>query len=136
MSPRARRAFDYSIDTTSGVVLARVEGALTFGRIVDYASSLQTDPRFKRTFSEIVDLRVVESVHLVAQEVMMLADEVDPFSAESKRAFVVESQPQAHAAQLHQILRPERKTIRVFYSIDDAQKWIEDGNSSFASAGV
>ena len=134
MGSRRQRPFDYYIDTVTRVVSARPEGVLTFGRIVDYASCLQMDPRFNRTFSEIIDLRGVESVHLAAHDVMTLAAEVDPFSPGSKRAFVAQSQAQVHAAHLHRILRPENKTIRVFFSMDDARKWIEDDERSFAPA--
>jgi len=136
MNSRKHRPFDYSIDTAARLVSARIEGVLTFGRIVDYATSLQTDPRFSPAFSEIVDLRGIESVHMDSHEIISLADEVDPFSSKSKRAFVVESVAQIHAAQCHRILRPESKTIRVFFSIDEARRWIESSEASATSAGL
>ncbi len=136
MSFSGERPFDYSIDTAARLVSARIEGILTFGRIVHYASSLRTDPRFSPAFSELVDLRGVESVHLAAHEIMMLADDVDPFSSKSKRAFVAQSEAQIHVAQFHRILRPESSTIRVFFSMDEARQWIESDESSGAAAGV
>ncbi len=136
MSFSGQRPFDYSIDTAARVVSARVEGVLTFGGIVHYASSLRADPRFSPAFSELVDLRGVESVHLAADEIMMLADDVDPFSSKSKRAFVAQSEAQIHVAQFHRILRPESKTIRVFFSMDEAREWLERGESSAAAAGA
>jgi hypothetical protein len=136
MRSSGERPFDYSIDTGARLVSARIVGILTFGRIVHYASSLRADPRFSPAFSELVDLRGVESVQLAAQEIMMLADDVDPFSSKSLRAFVAQSEAQIHVAQFHRILRPESKTIRVFFSMDEARRWIECGASSSAAAGV
>jgi hypothetical protein len=136
MSLSGERPFDYSIDPAARVVSARIEGILTFGRIVHYASSLRADPRFSPAFSELMDLRGVESVHLAADEIMMLADDVDPFSLKSLRAFVAQSEAQIHVAQFHRILRPESKTIRVFFSMDEARRWIESGGGLPAAAGA
>jgi hypothetical protein len=124
----------YSIDTADRVVTARGSGKLTFTAISSYAASLRADPRFSPTFSEIVDLRSVESVLLNARELMTLADSVDPFSANSKRAFVVRNQEQVNAAHLHRILRPQTKKIQVFHSIDEAREWI-NATSEAAVAG-
>jgi hypothetical protein len=123
----------YSIDPAARLVTARAFGQLTFATIVNYASSLQVDRRFSPAFSEIVDLRFVESVSLSTHEVMTLADHVDPFSPNSKRAFIVRNQEQVNAAHLHRILRPQTKTIQVFYSMDEAREWI---NATFEAAAA
>jgi hypothetical protein len=117
-------SFVYSIDAAARVVSARASGELTFTAIVSYASRLRRDHTFSPAFSEIVDLRAVESVSLNAREVMTLAADIDPFSANSKRAFVVRNQDQVNAAHLHRILRPQTKTICVFYSIEEAREWV------------
>lgn len=121
----------YSIDVAARLVTARASGKLTFREIVGYASSLRADRHFSPAFSELVDLRSVESVLLSAREVMTLADCIDPFSANSKRAFVVRNRDQINAAHLHRILRPQTKTIQVFSSIEEAREWI--GASSEAA---
>ena len=120
----------YSIDSAARIVSVQAAGHLTFSAIEGYAISLRADRRFSPTFSEIVDLRTVDSVSLSAREVMTLADGVDPFSHSSKRAFVVRSQDQVNAAHLHRILRPQTKTICVFYSIDEAREWISGTSGS------
>ena len=114
----------YSVDAEARLVMARASGKLTFNEIVGYAAGLRADHRFSPAFSEIIDLRSVESVSLTAREVMTLADSIDPFSANSKRAFVVRNQDQVNAAHLHRILRPPTKTIQVFHSIEGAREWI------------
>ena len=115
---------DYRIDTADCLISIRFTGKLTFADIVNYASCLRADPRFNLEFAEIVDLTQVESVELSAGEVISLADRVDPFSFDAKRAFVAQSQAQINAAHLHRILRSESETIRVFFSIEEAHKWI------------
>jgi hypothetical protein len=117
-------SFVYSIDSAARVVSARASGELSFSAIVSYASRLRGDRSFNPAFSEIVDLRAVVSVSLNAREVMTLANDIDPFSANSKRAFVVRNQDQVNAAHLHRILRPQTKTIRVFHSIEEAREWV------------
>ncbi|MGB9233853.1 MAG: hypothetical protein WCC04_05520 [Terriglobales bacterium] len=137
MASKRQPWLSYSIDAVAWVVSWRVDGTLTFSKIVNYASSLCADPRFSPAFSEIVDLRLVKSVHLNAREAMILADKVDPFSLKSKRAFVAQSEAQIHVAHLHRILRAESKTIRVFFSVDEARRWIECGEDTYvATAGV
>jgi hypothetical protein len=125
--------FVYSIDTAARIVSAEAAGTLTFCSILNYASGLRVDRRFSPAFSEIVDLRRVESVSLSAREAMALADNIDPFSASSKRAFVVRSQVQVHVAHLHRILRTASKTIRVFFSIEEARAWIANGSEASAA---
>jgi len=53
-----------------------------------------------------------------------LADKVDPFDPTSKRAFLVQSQDQINAAQIHRMLRPESETIRIFFSLEKAEQWV------------
>jgi hypothetical protein len=52
-----------------------------------------------------------------------MADEVDPFSPEAKRAFVAETSVQNHAARMHKILRSQRN-IETFRTLEDAERWI------------
>ena len=126
----------YTIDSEARLVSVKFAGMLTFGDIADYAASLRADPRFRPALAEIVDLRLVQSLDLSPREMMDLADKVDPFSFDSRRAFVVYSKAQIHAAQLHRILRKDSKTIRVFYSIDEANEWVRSESTSPVGAGV
>lgn len=114
----------HSIDTASRTVSARFTKRLSFSDIRSYAFALRYDPQFDPAFSEIVDLREVEEVDLSPEELMVLADSVDPFSPVAKRAFVAQGPAQINAAQLHHILRPEASNVRVFFSMDAAQQWI------------
>ena len=121
-----RRPFSaYAIDTAKRLVTVRFAETLTFDDIEDYASALRADRRFDPNFSELVDLRDVEEVVLSARQMLSLADHVDPFTLRSKRAFVARGQVQINAAHMHRILRPESNNIRVFFSIGEAEQWID-----------
>jgi hypothetical protein len=111
------------VDPEKRLVTVRFGSKLTVDVIKHYADLLRSDASFESTFSEIVDLQEIEELELDAENFLKLADKVDPFSPEAKRAFVVRSSGQAHAARIHKILRVHRN-IQIFYSVDEAQKWI------------
>jgi len=103
--------------------MVRFGKTVTAGDIERYAAQLRESPSFRHSFSEIADLRDVEKLDLKAEEFIRLADEVDPFSHESKRAFVVGNAVQAHAARMHKILRTQR-SFEIFHSLEEAEQWI------------
>ncbi|HEV3512200.1 MAG TPA: hypothetical protein VGS05_10895 [Candidatus Sulfotelmatobacter sp.] len=106
------------------LVLVTMGSRITLKDLAEYARLLQREPSFEPTFSEIADIRAAEEVALDADDLMKIADDIDPFSPEAKRAFVVRTASQAHAARMHKILRTERN-FQIFRSLDAAQRWIE-----------
>jgi hypothetical protein len=120
---QATRSAEYLVDTQNQRVTVRFGKKLTFGEIKQYALWLQLDPLFQSRYSEIVDLTEVEELDLQADEFLKLADEIDPFSPEAKRAFVVRNSVQNHAARMHKVLRTLRN-IEIFHSIEEAERWI------------
>lgn len=97
---------------------------VTVNDLVEYARLLREDPSFDPGFSEIVDIRAAEDVALGADDMMKMADEIDPFSHDAKRAFVVRTASQAHAARMHKILRIQRNFL-IFPSLEAARQWID-----------
>jgi len=85
---------------------------------------LKADPKFRAAFAEIVDLTEVEQIDLQADDFMKLADHVDPFAPDARRAFVARSSIQQHAARMHKILRSTRN-IEIFSSVAAAERWVE-----------
>lgn len=114
----------YVIDTQRRVVLVKFGEKLTATDIERYAEQLRANPSFRPGFSEIVDLTQVVDVELRGEDILRLADHVDPFSFESKRAFVVKDSAQSHQARMYQISRMAREKIRSFYSHEDAERWL------------
>ena len=114
----------YRIDPKRRMVWVRFGNTLRAQDISNYADALCTNPLFDPSFSELVDLSQVENLDVGAEEALQLADEVDPFLATAKRAFVAPSSPTAHAARMHMLLRNENQNIRIFESIDEARQWL------------
>jgi hypothetical protein len=79
--------------------------AVTFGNkltvhdIRRSAERLQLNPSFRPNYSEIVDLTDVAELNLQADEFLALADKIDPFSHDPRRAFIVRTsvQNRSHA---------------------------------------
>jgi hypothetical protein len=115
---------DYQILPEKRVVIVKFGKRVTEKEIAMYALSLRVDPVFDPAFSEIVDLREVEELDLHGNEMVELADKIDPFSLDAKRAFVVRDSTQAHAARMHQILRLSKDNISVFHSVEEAENWL------------
>lgn len=113
----------YVLDPERRLVVVTFKKKVTAANIEKYASSLRANPLFHPAFSEIVDLSQVEELDLQAEEFILLADKIDPFSSEAKRAFVVRNSVQDHAARMHKILRTHRD-FSIFRSIAEAEAWI------------
>lgn len=113
----------FSIEPEKRLVRVKFGKVVVARDIGNYAERLRSDPAFDPTFSEIVDLRAVEELDLQAADFIRLADEVDPFLLNAKRAFVVDTPVQSHAARMHKILRAQRN-IEIFETIEAAELWI------------
>ena len=114
----------YTIDPNKRIVTAKFGGLLTADVLCQYTNVLRQDPNFSASFSEIADITEVEEVQLSGEQMIRLADSMDPFSHESKRAFVVQNAMQVHEAKMYGILRLSQDRIRAFDSCEDAERWI------------
>jgi hypothetical protein len=117
-------AADYVLDAERRLVTVKLRNKVTVSDIARYAASLRANHLFEPDFSEIVDMTEVEELDIKAEEFIRLADEIDPFSVQAKRAFVARDSVQNHAARMHKILRTQRN-ISIFSSVEAAQRWIE-----------
>lgn len=121
---RAAPYLDFNIDVKNRIVLVRFHKKVTARDIRAYAERLRMNPDFDPEFSEIVDLSEVDDLDLQADEFLKLADEVDCFSADAWRAFVVRNSVQQHAARMHKILRMPAN-MRMFSLVEEARAWID-----------
>jgi hypothetical protein len=126
-SPRGeeflRRGAEFVVDPGRRLVSIKFGRTVTFADIERYARRLRLNPSFQPEYSEIVDLTEVEELDLQADEFLKLADKIDPFSPVAKRAFVVRTLVQSHAARMHKVLRTQRN-IEIFRSIEEAERWV------------
>jgi len=119
----AHAVLHYVLDAEKGLVVVKFRKKVTVKDIERYAAALREHPQFKPEFSEIADLSEVEQLDLQADEFIRLADEIDPFSPHARRAFVVRTPVQSHAARMHKILRVQRD-FSIFRSVEEAERWI------------
>lgn len=117
-------AAEHVIDVRRRRVVVKFGHKLTPEDLGRYANLLRSNPKFDPTFSEIIDLREVEEMDFRAEDFYKLADEIDPFSRQAKRAFVVSTAIQHHAARMHRILRTQRN-IEIFSSFEAAERWLQ-----------
>lgn len=111
------------VDAEKRQVTVKFGKKLIAADVENYVAALVASHEFCPDFSEIVDLTDVEQLDLTAEDFIRLADQVDPFSIQAKRAFVVKSSVQNHAARMHKILRTHQ-TIEIFRSLEEAECWI------------
>jgi hypothetical protein len=114
---------DHVVYPEKKLVIVKFGYCLGVRDIEHYAMLLKADPKFRGTLAEIVDLTAVERVDLQADDFMKLADHVDPFAPDARRAFVARSAMQQHAARMHKILR-SKQNIEIFSSVAAAERWL------------
>ena len=120
---RINQSTEYVVDVDRRLVVVRFAKKVTVSDIERYTNLLRANPEFQPTFSEIADMSEAVELDLQADEFLKLADEIDPFSPEAKRAFVAKTSVQHHAARMHKALRTLRN-IEIFSSFEDAERWI------------
>lgn len=123
-SQRLEFGNQFVVDVEHRTVIVKFSKTLKAENIERYVQQLKVNAAFEPTFSEIVDLSRVERVDLRGEDVLRLADHVDPFSFDSKRAFVTKDSAQAHQARMYQISRMSKDKIRSFRSVEEAERWI------------
>lgn len=134
--PSPESSLDYRIDADHGRVYVRFVGRLTANLIERYAGALKENLAFEPGWSEIVDLSTVTEIEISADDAIRLADQVDPFSLSSRRAFVVTNDLQRHSARMQQILRSPSKTMGIFDTMAEAEKWVSSPMPAAAGAQV
>jgi hypothetical protein len=113
----------FVIDVERRLVIAKFGEGLTVADIQGYVLNLSAHPSFDASFSEIADISDLKDLPLEACDFVGLADRIDPFSLESKRAFVAKTSLQQHAARIHKVLRNQRH-FEIFQTREEAERWI------------
>ena len=114
----------YTIDSKRRMVFTTMSGVLSFEQVVAHAVALKADARFHPSFSEVLDLRCVSQSELTLLELIELAQTIDPFSANARRAIVTGSDLMYETSRIYQAVRDQDTNIRVFRNMEDAQRWL------------
>jgi hypothetical protein len=121
---RAKMKVRYFIDKQRRLILTTAEGSIKFDDIKDHQDRLLADPDFEASFDELIDTSAVMKFDISANEAGVLAERRN-VSPESRRAFVA---PKSHIFGLARIMEVYHERVghaQVFYSMDEAVKWLD-----------
>lgn len=79
---------EFHIDETQRVIWTRCWGTLTDADVTSHQAALRADPRFRATFSQLVDTSDVSEVDISARTMLALGQS-QLFATTAKRAYVV-----------------------------------------------
>jgi len=97
---------------------------VTFREATEQSAKLHDDPAFYPDFSELVDFNGASEVQMGYEDFRSLLA-IDPFSASSKRAFVISSRNSVYGtARMYQIMRGDEACVEIFKTIADAARWL------------
>jgi hypothetical protein len=115
----------YVIDKQQRLVVASFWGACTMSDALELRRQILKDDNFDPNFAQLTDLSAVTSINVRPGEVRMLAW-MSPFSPDSRRAIVADSQLTFGLARIYETLRSLRgdRHVRVFHNRDEALAWI------------
>ncbi|MGA2344931.1 MAG: STAS/SEC14 domain-containing protein [Candidatus Sulfotelmatobacter sp.] len=119
---RRAATVQFTVDAQKRLVNVRIAHRVTAADFERLARDLRSHPEFKDDFSEVADFTEMDDIDLQAEEMLKLADRIDPFSGQARRAFVVRTKSQRYLARMHRTLHPAN--IQIFESIEEAQRWI------------
>ncbi|HTS34392.1 MAG TPA: hypothetical protein VMH04_01905 [Candidatus Solibacter sp.] len=125
----------YRIDAKQRHVAVKFPKKVNVAVIESYCNALRNNPIFSPNFSEIVDITEVEEIELAPDEMIRIADQVDPFAAEARRAFIVRTSVQNQNARMHKALRIS-KNLEVFRSQKEALAWIQSASGASAVRAI
>src|SRR5579872_649614 len=83
-------AAEYSIDVKARLVVTIFAGIISRDQLLAHVTKLRNDPDFNPTFAELVSVTKGAHINLSYSEIRNIVA-ADPFSTQSKRAFVVRS---------------------------------------------
>lgn len=122
----------YKIDKERRLVITTAWGVATMREAWKHQQNLMNDPDFAPGFSELSDFTHVTTVELSMENVRRLA-QINVFSPDSRRAFLVNSDAADAFARMFENLRKKmgERGIRVFRELDHALFWVlseKEGN--------
>ena len=112
----------YSIDRARRIVFTTWNGKVSFEQLRAYLHDLSTDPGFDPSFDQLIDLSEAAEIQL-NYDTLMAIREVDPFSAESKRAMVAPGDVAYGLGRMYEALKGGGFTV--FRDMETAAAWLE-----------
>src|SRR5579872_3438066 len=115
-------AAEYSIDVKARLVVTILAGIISRDQLLAHVTKLRNDPDFNPTFAELVSTKGAH-INLSYSEIRNMVA-ADPFSTQSKRAFVVRSPSNYAVIRMFQTARGEDGSVEIFKNPEDAYRWL------------
>ena len=116
-------AAEYSIDVKARLVVTILAGIISRDQLLAHMAKLGNDPDFSPTFAELVSVTKGAHINLSYSEIRNMVA-ADPFSTQSKRAFVVRSPSNYGMIRMFQVARGEEGNVEIFKNPEDAYRWL------------
>jgi len=114
----------YTIDAGNRIVRTIFTGVVAHSDPANNNLKLSHDPAFEPTFSELIEFNDVSDIQVNSTDLLALL-KLDPFSENSRRAFVVGSRNVIYGiVRMYEILRNETPCVRIFETADEALSWL------------
>jgi hypothetical protein len=116
----------YSIDKRRRLIFMTAEGRVTFDDLRAHQDRLLADPEFDKSFDQLIDATRVTKIDVSADGVRTLAQR-HIFSFKSRRALVATKPDIFGVGRMMEIYQEDagHTELEVFYSMDEALKWLE-----------
>lgn len=114
-------AIQYSIDRARRMVFTTWSGQVTYEELSAYLEQLRNDPNFDPNLDQLVDLSNVSVIKLTFDTLNSIR-QVDPFSAESKRAVVAPKDVAYGLSRMYEALKGGGFTV--FRAMEPARAWL------------
>ena len=117
-------AYRYHIDPDSKTVLISFSGHSSMAEAISLRHELRSDPLFRSTLNELVDLGRLTSSESTYDDFAMRGAEGDPFCRDSRRAIVAPTEFSYGMARMYAASRDEDGVFGVFRSVQTACEWL------------
>jgi hypothetical protein len=120
---------DCEVDAERRWVRARAWGVVTYAEAMAMRAKFLSDPNFSEDFYQIIDGRDVTRMAITPAEIGQMAkDKV--FSPRSRRTMVAPTRDTYDFARMYQLFRginAGSEMMRVFKTMEEAEKWLAEG---------
>ena len=97
---------------------------MIFDDVRNHQDRLLVDPDFDASFDQLIDMTTAAGFDISAHEARILAERCI-VSPESRRAFVATEPHIFGLGRMMEIYHERLGNVQVFYSMDEALKWLE-----------
>lgn len=120
----------YEIDSERRIIVVTVRGELRDEDLLEIHERLRTEPKLDPDFGVLIDLRSASGRDVTMGGVQDLIARPLLFSPQAHRAIVVRSDLGFGMSRMYELLRRDlTETIRVFRDVEEARRWLDEGES-------